>query len=176
MNLLLFLGIALFIFSILLFLIGKLISRRILKSKKLLRIPNGEITYTDLNVPAKPIFSKRHLLSGKPDYIMKNKESLIPVEIKSGNNSKPQKNHVLQLACYCQIIEDFYSSFTPYGILIYPNSDYKIIFNPKLRFDLENIINEMRASLKKNYIERNHDNLMKCKNCSIRNYCNQKLG
>jgi hypothetical protein len=54
--------------------------------RRLSRLPKGEIVYEDVSGLAKaPLYSKRLDLSGKPDYLLKDRDgSVIPVEVKSG--------------------------------------------------------------------------------------------
>jgi CRISPR-associated exonuclease Cas4 len=141
------------------------------------KIQDGKITYSDLNTPAKALFSKRYRLSGKPDYIVKNNDKYIPVELKTGYHVEPQKHHVLQLAAYCQLVEDSYNGFTPHGLLIYNDTSkqFKIPFDPGLRFELESTIEKMRYLLKTKEIKRNHSDPYKCKNCSMKTYCDTKI-
>lgn len=141
------------------------------------KIQAGEITYSDLNTPAKPLFSKRYRISGKPDYIVKRNGHYFPVEIKTGDHYEPKKNHIFQLAAYCQILEENYGSFIPYGILVYSDTSqqFKIPFNPKMRFELESTVNKMRKSLKTSKIKRNHNDSKRCKSCSMRTYCDKKI-
>jgi len=137
----------------------------------------GKITYSDLNTPAKPLFSKRYRISGKPDYIVKRDGHYFPVEIKTGNHHEPKKNHIFQLAAYCQILEENYGGFIPYGILVYSDTSqqFKIPFNPKIRFELESTVNKMRKSLKTGKIKRNHNDSKRCESCSMRTYCDEKI-
>jgi len=143
--------------------------------KKKYRIPKGKITYSDLNAPAKALFSKRYRLTGKPDYIVKKNNQYIPIELKSGSHPNPQKNNIFQLATYCQLLEDNYRVFVPYGIIVYNNSDYKIPFDPRLRFELESIIKKMRVTLKNGNVKLNHNDPAKCRFCSMKDYCKNKL-
>jgi len=138
-------------------------------------IPNGEILYSDLNVPAKPFFSARYRITGKPDYVVMEDNKYIPIELKSGFNNKPKQNHILQLATYCQLLEDCYGGFVPYGRLVYGNSDFVIPFDPGLRFELESVISKMKKSIKYGYVELNHNDINRCRNCSMRKYCLDKL-
>ena len=159
-----------------LILLSVIMRRRAGKLKIQHKIQEGIITYSDLNEPAKPFFSKRTRIAGKPDYIVKRNNRYIPVEVKSGAYNKPQKNHVMQLASYCHLLEENYRNFVPYGILVYGSTDqYKIPFDPKLRFELESAIKDMRHTLKSGKIARNHNDYYKCKSCSMRVYCNQKI-
>ena len=163
-----------FSLGILFLILSKELKNNIRNKKKKHRIPNGEITYTDLNKPGKTLFSIRNRVSGKPDYIIKKYNQNIPVEVKFGMKSQPELNHVFQLACYCQLLEDAYGSLVPYGIIIYKNSDFKIPFTPKLRFELDSIIKKMRKSINTK-IELNHNDPNKCRGCSMRAYCGEKL-
>jgi len=141
------------------------------------KIQDDKITYSDLNTPAKAFFSKRYRLSGKPDYIIKKNNQCIPVEVKTGHHDKPQKHHIYQLAAYCQLIEDNYNGFVPCGILVYNDTSqqYTIVFDPKLRFELESTIKKMRYNLKNKGVTRNHNNPQKCKHCSMKTYCDVKF-
>lgn len=139
------------------------------------KIPDGKITYSDMNRPAKPFFSKQYRITGKPDYIIKKNDQYIPIEIKTGSYKQPHKNHILQLATYCQLIEENYRSFVPYGIIIYQDSDFKIPFNPSLRFELESVVRKMRLSLKNETVAMNHSDPGKCRFCSMSKYCTNKL-
>lgn len=161
------------VFFILLSKIGK---RKIGNVKKKYKIPEGKIIYSDLNKPAKPYFSKRYRITGKPDYIVKEKKHFIPIEMKSSMHDKPQKNHIFQLAGYCHLLEENYGGFVPYGILVYDNRyQHKIPFNPKIRFELESTINKMRQVIKSGKITRDHGDFYRCKSCSMNSYCDFKI-
>jgi len=140
-------------------------------------IPEGKITYTDLIKPEKPIYSKKYNITGKPDYIIEKNDEIIPIEFKTGKHNKPAKNHIFQLAAYCQLIEDNFNKFVPYGLLIYKgtNNQFKIFYNPKIRFELESIIKEMRQSIKKRNVKRNHNDPYKCIKCSMKEHCTYKI-
>jgi CRISPR-associated exonuclease Cas4 len=140
--------------------------------KKSYGIPDGMILYSDLNVPAALLFSKRSRLAGKPDYIVQKKNRFIPVEVKSGLGTHPHQSHVLQLAAYCQLLEDTSGMFVPEGILVYNNVPYTIPFDPKLRFELESVMKNMRASLRNGAVKRNHQEPWRCHHCSMKRFCN----
>jgi len=127
-------------------------------------------------VPANPLFSKKYRLSGKPDYIVKRDKRYIPVELKTGSFTPPKKNHIYQLAAYCQLIEENYGVFVPYGVLVYSDGyQFNIPFNPRLRFELENTINEMRRIIKTGKVNLNTRNHNRCSSCSMKDYCNNKF-
>lgn len=145
------------------------------KLRKDNNIQPGEVAYSDLDVPGTSFFSKKYKITGKPDYVLKRGGRYIPVEVKKGSYSSPQDNHVFQLAAYCQLIEENYCVFVPYGLVAYEDSCYKISFDPNLRFQLQNTIAEMRDFLKRRDKGRNHNDINRCKSCSLRSYCEEKI-
>ncbi len=146
------------------------------KIRKKYNIEKGDIKYSDLNKPAKAFFSKKYRIAGKPDYIVKDKKSIIPVEFKSGFYDKPQDHHIFQLAAYCHLIEENYQKFVPYGIVKFgDNSSFKVDFNPKIRYELEQTIEDMREMIKTKKVFRNHDDPRRCLKCSLKNICNNKV-
>lgn len=156
--------------------ISKRISTDVNKLKTKHKIQEGKITYSDLNTLAKPLFSKRYRISGKPDYIIKKNNFYIPVEVKTGWHCQPQKNHIFQLAGYCHLLEENYGGFVPYGILVYNDRyQYRIPFDPRIRFEFESTVKNMRHTMKTGRVTRNHSNSYKCKSCSMRTYCDVKL-
>ena len=164
------------IVSIVFFVFSKNIKKNVEKIKSKNLIQEGRITYSDLSKPANPFYSKKYKISGKPDYIVKQNKYFIPVELKTGNHSKPQKNHILQIAAYCHLLEQNYGGFVPYGILVYNDTDqYKIPFDPMIRFELESTIKKMRYSLKTGKIIMNHSDFKRCRACSMRTYCDYKI-
>lgn len=166
----------LIIISIIFITLSRNINRRVKKLKNKHNIPNGKITYQDLNKPSKPFFSRRYRIAGKPDYIIKNNNLFIPIEVKTGAYTEPQESHILQLAAYCHLLEENYNKFVPYGILIYSDiSKFKIPFDPKIRFELESKINNIRSITRTGNITRNHSEASRCKNCSMNQFCDFKL-
>jgi CRISPR-associated protein Cas4 len=162
----------------LIIIISILIKNKTNKIKINNKIQNGKIIYSDLNKPAKSLFSKNYRIVGKPDYIIIKNNRYIPVEIKSGNHTHPENSHIYQLMTYCQLIEDNYNCYSPYGIIVYPDAskEFKIRFDPKRRFELLSIVKEMRKSLHNEKMQRNHNEIKRCINCSLREKCNYKLG
>jgi CRISPR-associated exonuclease Cas4 len=141
------------------------------REKQFYGVPDGRILYSDLNVPAAPFFSPRLRLSGKPDYIIQRQNQCIPVEVKSGRGVHPHHSQVLQLATYCQLLEEVSGVFVPEGILVYNHTMHRIPFDPGLRFELESVINKMRACLRTGRVQRNHQDPRRCQHCSMKHHC-----
>lgn len=151
------------------------IRSRVRKEKRSYGVPDGAILYSDLNVPAAPLFSQRLRLSGKPDYIVQKQHHCTPVEVKSGGGTHPHQSQVLQLAAYCQILEDVSGMFVPEGILVYNAIPYRIPFDPKLRFELESVMKTMRECLRTSRVQRNHQDPRRCQRCSMKQYCTESI-
>lgn len=140
-------------------------------------IPAGQVIYSDLDRPAQALHSRRLGISGKPDYIVKGGgKSLIPVEIKSGRASKPHKNHIMQLAAYCHLVEENYNHPVPCGIIVYSDGRQHVIsFDSALRSELQATVAEMRGALLHGCPDRGHSRGQKCRGCSYQNNCPQAL-
>jgi CRISPR/Cas system-associated exonuclease Cas4 (RecB family) len=78
---------------------------------------------------------------------------------------------------YCQLIEENYNCYSPYGIIVYPDNSkqFSIKFDPKRRFELSSIIEEIRKLNYKKEIKRNHNEIQRCINCSMKEYCRDKI-
>ncbi len=140
-------------------------------------IPAGKVIYSDLDRPAKSLFSKKLGISGKPDYIVKGRgRSLIPVEIKSGRAETPHRNHVMQLAAYCHLVEENYHRPVPCGIIVYSDGvQHAINFDSALRSELQATVGEMKKALKHGCPDRRHNLRQKCWGCSYHDGCPQAV-
>ena len=138
------------------------------------RIPEGKITYTDLDKPAKALYSRRFNLAGKPDYIVKRDDGCIPVELKNTKAKTPYKGHILQLASYCLLLEDS-GIKVPFGVITYGNDQFKIPFDNLLRNDVTGILETIRAEIRSENVKRNHNQPNRCIFCSLRKFCDFRL-
>ncbi len=101
----------------------------------------GKLIYQDsTQIPGSILESSLLPLIGKPDYLIKKKKSIIPIEIKTGKTPlTPYKNHVMQLIAYCHLVEENYGMRPTYGILKYPQKEFAIDYTSELEqalFDL----------------------------------------
>ncbi len=137
----------------------------------------GEIIYTDLDRPAKVLFSREQMLSGKPDYIVEYDENtMIPVEVKSSTASTPYNSHIMQLAAYCILIEEKYEKQVPYGVIVYGDGEqHRIDYTPELKDELLDTIAGMRYDLKLGEVHRNHDSANRCAKCSLAHVCDEAI-
>ena len=143
-------------------------------------LPAGRVTYTDTGAwdrCEKPLFSHRHRLTGRPDYLVRTGQSLIPVEVKSRTApAQPYRSHVLQLAAYCLLVEEQEGRTPPYGILKYRDRAFEIDYTPALRRELLTTLDRIRRDRYARRVDRSHDDPGRCRGCGYRQRCNQRLG
>jgi CRISPR-associated exonuclease Cas4 len=124
-----------------------------------------------------PIYrSERYGLSGKPDYVLQEGEELVPVEMKSGRTPKgPLFSHIVQVAAYCLLLEDYTGKRVTRGVLKYTEAEYDVDFDENLRQLVLTKIDEMHHTLEEGEAHRNHNRPGKCQSCSRREGCPERL-
>jgi len=125
------------------------------------------------------LFSRSVGLCGKPAYVIENNKEMIPVDVKSGRKPEaPFFNHVLQNAAYCFLVEEQLETTVPHGIIRYgmEKNSHIIDWNQDLRGLLLEKLSEMEKILNGDgEAHRNHNRPGKCKNCSRREACPERL-
>ena len=142
-------------------------------------LPQGRVVYTDTGGwrrPERSLFSRRFLLTGKPDYLVDRGDHLIPVEVKSRQApQQPYASHMLQLATYCLLVEEAYGHRPPYGIIKYADRSFQVDYEPGLKEELLRTLDRMRADLAVGKASRRHNQSHRCTACGHRNHCDQRL-
>jgi CRISPR-associated exonuclease Cas4 len=143
-------------------------------------LPAGRVVYVDTGAWSRcerSLFSRRHRLTGRPDYLVAAGSAVLPVEVKSGAApTQPYAAHVLQLAAYCLLVEEEESRAPPYGIVKYRDRAFEVEYTPALRSRLVGILEEMRRDLATRDVERSHDEPARCRACGHGDHCGQRLG
>lgn len=143
-------------------------------------LPAGRVTYTDTSdwdPCERPLFSSRYRLTGRPDYLVRTRQGVVPVEVKSGTAPpQPYLAHVLQLAAYCLLVEEQEGRAPPHGVLKYRDKAFEIDYTPTLRSELVDVIDDIRYDLQGRDVERSHDEPARCRGCGYRQQCEQRLG
>jgi CRISPR-associated exonuclease Cas4 len=134
---------------------------------------------TDLwqKVPS-PLMDQQLGLVGKPDYIMKTRQGgLIPVEVKTGHTPDvPYYSHRLQLAAYGRLIQSNYAQPPEFGLLHYPENDFRVDFTPELEARLLETLEQIRRIEREHEApERSHNSSARCRSCGYRGVCDQKM-
>ncbi|MFQ6059609.1 MAG: CRISPR-associated protein Cas4, partial [Anaerolineae bacterium] len=161
--------------ALLLFVGGLLLLRRARRLHEQTGLPQGRVIYADTgawNRCEKPLFSRRYLLTGRPDYLVDDGGARIPVEVKSTScPPTPYHSHVLQLAAYCLLVEDKYGQSPPYGIIKYRDQTYAVEYTAQLRDELLSVMAEMRHDLADDDVGPSHANPNRCRSCGYREEC-----
>jgi CRISPR-associated exonuclease Cas4 len=168
------------IIALLLILIGTLIFRLGRRAQADTGLPIGRVIYSDTRgwqSLEKPLFSRTHRLTGKPDYLVQQGREIVPVEVKSAHapNDGPRRSHVLQLAAYCLLVEETYRQKPKYGIVKYADRMFAVDYTDALRTELLDVIAAMRADLAQGAAQRSHDEAARCAHCGYRHACPERL-
>ncbi len=150
------------------------------RQKKRLGMPQGRVVYTDMGkwqINNQVLYDPQQKLAGKPDYLVQQKNGLIPIEVKTGRTpTQPYDSHVLQLAAYCHLVGVTSGQTPPYGFLHYPDKTFKIDFTPNLQQTLLSTLESMRNDLQSSRsVPRSHQQPNRCINCGYRDICDQRL-
>ena len=136
----------------------------------------GELAYSDLDRPGETLRSERYELSGRPDYIVRRGEEYLPVEVKTGRTpDEPHDSHLLQLGVYCVLVEELYGRRPSRAYLQYPGRTFEVPFTPEFRDKVLETTLRMRLATMTGVIHRNHERVGKCRGCSRRAGCPERL-
>jgi CRISPR-associated exonuclease Cas4 len=142
-------------------------------------MPDGRIIYADSGQwgkPAKPLYDADLGLTGKPDYLIRKRKTIIPVEVKSAwAPPVPYESHKLQLAAYCLLVESSFGQRPPYGLLRYRNRTFRINYSDELEGQLLDVLDEIREVKEQEEAGRSHHQKNRCARCGYRYVCDQRL-
>lgn len=137
----------------------------------------GEVIYSDNEAVDEVLVSHRHRLTGKPDYISREGEELIPVERKSRSVSATgaYEGEILQLAAYCLLVEERFGKPVRRGKILYQNRSLEIPFDDQLRGRLLDSVAELKSAEVMSDVARSHHSLARCRGCGFRQDCRDSL-
>lgn len=142
-------------------------------------LPAGELVYIDTAHWApceRPLFSDRHRLTGRPDYLVRQNNRVIPVEVKSRRGVvHPPESHVFQLLAYCLLVEESEGHPPPYGLLHYPDSTFRIPYTDRERTQVIETLRHLRQDLGTREVARSHADPRRCRACGFHAECRQGL-
>jgi CRISPR-associated exonuclease Cas4 len=157
-------------------------------------LPRGQVIYSDTGFPVgriapvslnqegerqeKPLRSERFGLVGRPDYLVRTDEGIVPVEAKSTacpSNGVPYDSHVMQLAAYCLLVEDATGADVPFGVIRYRDRQLRVDYTDELRDALLALLAEMREARQAEEVHRSHEEARRCAGCSYREICDESL-
>lgn len=142
-------------------------------------VPEGKIIYADPGFwgrAEKPLYDSALGLTGKPDYLVKKKGQLIPVEVKSmWAPPAPYDSHRLQLGAYCLLVESSFGRRPAYGLLRYRNRTFRIPFTREFEQEVLEVIEDIRSHKDMDEVCRSHEQPARCARCGYRHRCSQRL-
>jgi len=142
-------------------------------------LPAGRVISSDMGgwqKVEKALYDPLSGVTGRPDYLVKEKGFFIPVEVKSTRApSLPYDSHIYQLAAYSYLVERIYEKRPPYGILHYRDKTFSIPYTSELQRELKEILQAIRSAEKSGEQDRSHQDAARCARCGYRNKCDQRL-
>jgi CRISPR-associated exonuclease Cas4 len=157
-------------------------------------LPEGELVYSDTGfavgkiAPARlnaegerqerALVSRRYGLTGRPDYLVRTRDGIIPVEVKSARRpagGRPYHSHLMQLAAYCLLVEDALGARVPYGVVRYADAEVRVEYTDELREILLETLEEIREARDAEDVHRSHDERRRCASCGYRDVCDESL-
>jgi CRISPR-associated exonuclease Cas4 len=178
-SILLPIGLGLLLFTIALFILIRneytYQQRRLTEERRrILGLPSGDLVYEDADGQGEILYSDQLPLVGKPDYIIKlPNQQLVPIELKPSiqNATTPHSNHVIQVAAYCLILEDYSEVPPTHGILRYADSDFTVEYTPTLRKKVIRLLSEMENCSEKQRPQLARQKVTKCRACTFQSIC-----
>jgi CRISPR/Cas system-associated exonuclease Cas4 (RecB family) len=116
-------------------------------------------------------------LRGRPDQIVIVDGDFIPVEQKTGKiPATPHDSHRMQLLAYLHLVECETGRASPYGVIRYGQEHvFQIMWDDLSRSDLNEAVTELQRLMVEGGATRNHQRVGKCRNCSRRHACPERL-
>lgn len=135
--------------------------------------------------PCRTLSSARLGLRGRPDFVVRERGALLPVEHKPGRrDERPREGDVLQLAAYMALLEEREGRRVPYGILVYGSLDdeeggdprrWEVPFDDALRRGLDAALSALREDAAAPEVPRSHRQPARCARCLLRASCDERL-
>ncbi len=149
--------------------------RRLIEEyQRMLDLPEGELVYEDMDGQGEALISEQVPLLGKPTYVIKLEDGrLAPIEVKKTeqNELKPAGHHVLQIAAYCLILEDYAELPPLYGILRYSDREFTVEYTPALRKKVIRLLEEMALCNERQPPPLQKQKATKCRACIFKPVC-----
>jgi len=144
-----------------------------------LGLPDGDLLYEDMAFGDRlrePLYDAKLNLVGRPDYLIREGENLVPIEVKSGRSPKqPYESHIYQLAAYCLLVAKAFGQRPSHGLIRYPQRSFKVNFTIELEAKLLSLLDEIRVQRDSKDVARSHQQAARCRACGYLQVCDQSL-
>lgn len=149
--------------------------RRLIEERRhVLGLPTGELVYEDADGQGEMLSSSQYPLAGKPDYVIQLPDGRpVPIELKSDvrDVTAPHSHHMMQVAAYCLILEDYFELPPTHGILRYADSEFTVEYTPALRKKVIRVLSEMEHCTEKQPPPLVRQRATKCRACAFQPIC-----
>ena len=148
--------------------------RLMTERQRALGLPEGELVYEDADGQGETLSSSAYPLIGKPDYVVKLPDGRpVPVELKLNvhNATVPYSNHMVQVAAYCLILEDYFEQPPTHGILRYADCEFSVEYTPALRKKVIKLLTEMERCSEQEPPPLAKQRAAKCRACTFQPIC-----
>lgn len=171
---------ALLAMAVLLLALALWLARRGDQARRRSGLPRGRLTYADTaswSTVARPYFSQRYRLTGKPDYLVETTAGPVPIEVKNSeapSSGMAYDSHVMQLVAYCLLVEEAHGQPPPHGLINYRDATIQIDYTAELRRELFRLLDAMRQDRSRRQVRRSHDEEARCRFCGVRYACGKE--
>ena len=148
--------------------------RLIEEHERALDLPEGDLAYEDIDGLGEALISDQVPLLGKPTYVVRQTDGrLTPIEVKNTelNELKPASQHVVQIAAYCLILEDYAELPPLYGIVRYSDREFEVEYTPALRKKVIRLLEEMALCNERQPPPLQKQKVTKCRACIFQPVC-----
>lgn len=148
------------------------------RQRRRIGVPRGRAIYQDHHEERGRVLQARSLpLRGRPDLLVAQGGAIIPVEVKTGRTPRaPHPGHVLQLLAYCLLVEEQYAARPPYGLLRYPEREFRIAYDRRREQELRALVQGIaREKQRAQEQHRSHQHPRRCAACGFRARCGEHL-
>jgi CRISPR-associated protein Cas4 len=141
-------------------------------------LTEGEIVYEAAGTTRidDALVSRNYKLVGKPDYVGRMQQGLVPIEVKSRLCGKgPRDSERAQLFAYCLLVEETMGAPVRSGILRYADRELTVSFGERERAWVLELLGQMQQTRNSSEVARSHSHARKCQRCGVRASCGQAL-
>lgn len=172
-------GLCLFLLAVALLILvlneRRYMSRRLAdERRRALGLPAGKLVYEDADGQGETLTSNQYPLVGKPDYVVELADGRpVPVELKPSvhDATVPYSNHIMQIAAYCLILEDYFEQSPTHGILRYADCEFTIEYTPSLRKKVIRLLEQMELCSERQPPPLAKQRVAKCRVCPFQPVC-----
>ena len=116
-------------------------------------------------------------LRGRPDYIVRERAGLVPIEVKPGRRATTlYESDRMQLVAYLLLVRATEPGrFAGYGRVRYARAEFVVTLTAALERRCLDLAARVRAARRAEDVHRTHDLAVKCRSCAVRAACGEAL-